>query len=256
MRFWSAVAPAGRMPGTTSTPSGPVSARSAATSSRRADKAANPRLQSHLCQQTPPVRRVRVHSGRSQLRGIHAGQHGNGQQLRRVGHALQRRAAPRPASPVLRGVNRHHPHAQRRGRAHGSGHGVGNVVKLQVEKDRVAARHQRLHHGRAGGGKQLQPHLEPLAAPSSRFTSSAAAAALGTSSATISRLRASVHLVRARADGRTRRSDSAVQGWAYFDPNGLRSSGQEVGLRSDTPRHDSSALAATRTAPLCLPGDT
>ena len=36
-------------------------------------------------------------------------------------------------------------------------------MQLEIKEDGVAARHQRLNHGRAGGDKQLQPHLEPLA---------------------------------------------------------------------------------------------
>jgi hypothetical protein len=47
-------------------------------------------------------------------------------------------------------------------RANCAGRRVGDVVKLEIEKDRIAERSQRLQHGWTCGGKQLEANFEPL----------------------------------------------------------------------------------------------
>jgi len=64
-------------------------------------------------------------------------------------------------------------------------------VQLQIQKDRVAARHQRLQSRRAGCDEQLEPTLNQRQVFSNWLTSRAADPASGTSRATIRRLRAS-----------------------------------------------------------------
>jgi tetratricopeptide (TPR) repeat protein len=46
---------------------------------------------------------------------------------------------------------------------YGCSHGIGDVVKLEIEKDRVAAGSQGLKDCRTSGGKKLEAHLEPVA---------------------------------------------------------------------------------------------
>ena len=163
MRFWSPdSAPAGRMPGTTSTPSGPVSARSAATSCGEQTK---PRIPPSA-PSSPAVPPARPANARRRLPSIARRPCWSARLRPAVAAdrlALPAPRAPRPASPALRRHERSSCARPCRCRAHRAGHRVGNVVKLQIEKHRMPARHQRLDYGRTGCGKQLHPHLEPLA---------------------------------------------------------------------------------------------
>ena len=45
--------------------------------------------------------------------------------------------------------------------AHRTGHGVGDVVQLEVEEDRQTQRRHRLDPARALGGEELEPELDP-----------------------------------------------------------------------------------------------
>ena len=56
-----------------------------------------------------------------------------------------------------------HADAERGGRTHRSGYGVGNVVELEVEEDGVAALEERFEDGGTGGDEELQTYLEPAA---------------------------------------------------------------------------------------------
>jgi hypothetical protein len=95
--------------------------------------------------------------------GIHAGQNRDRQQHGRIGKLVQSAARGRQHRRPARGMDGQHVHAQRRSRAYGSSHSVGNVMEFQVEKDRVPALEQRLQNRGACGREQLQAHLEPLA---------------------------------------------------------------------------------------------
>ena len=74
----------------------------------------------------------------------------------------------------------------------------------------------------SGGGKQLQPHLEPLACafqPVHEFCGGGGVGNVERDDQPLARL---VYLFgQLRCDGRRRKSDSGVRGWAYFDANGL-----------------------------------
>ncbi len=117
----------------------------------------------HFGEQGDLIGRGAIYSGRLQLRRVHTGEHGDGQQLGRIGQAVEGGAGCGEHGRPSRGMNRHHAHAERGGGAHGAGDGVGNVVEFEIEKDRVTACREPFYNGGAGGGKELQSHLEPLA---------------------------------------------------------------------------------------------
>ena len=104
-----------------------------------------------------------VDAGGGELSGVHAGEHGDGQQLRRIEQPFERVPGSREHRRPARRVDGEFVDAEGRGRAHRACDGVGDVVKLEVEKHRVAPLEQRLDHRRPGGSEQFQPHLEPLA---------------------------------------------------------------------------------------------
>lgn len=54
-----------------------------------------------------------------------------------------------------------HTRAQTGGRPDGSGDSVGDVVKLEIEKDAMAAPQQRFEHLGAGGDEELESNFEP-----------------------------------------------------------------------------------------------
>jgi tetratricopeptide (TPR) repeat protein len=130
---------------------------------RRADKSANAGGQSHTSQKLSFLGGRAVDCDRFELLGIHTGEDGDGKQFRRIGPVFERGAGCAEHSRTTERVKCDHARAVRRGRAYGSSDGVGDVVKLEIEKDGMSARNQRLQHGGAGGGKQFQSHLEPLA---------------------------------------------------------------------------------------------
>ena len=203
MRFWSPTAePAGRMPGTTSTPVGAGKRAQTGNLLRRADKAANSGSESHPGQQLHLLGGRAVEANGVHLRLIHAGQHGDRQQFRQAPrrpparHARQRAWPGRPAA-----CSGHHAHAQRRGRAHRCGHGVGNVVQLEVQEDRVAAPASGSTTAGPAEANSSSPTLNHWQVILQLADEPAAEAASGTSSATIRRLRASPKRLRTSSEG-------------------------------------------------------
>ena len=149
MRFWSPVSlPAGRIPGTTSVADGPAESADRCYFLRRAHEAAQSLVESHAGKQFHFVRRVAFQADGAHLAGIHAGQHGDGEKFGRIGHAIECRARGRQHRRASGGMNGQHVRAQACGRSNRAGHGVGNVVELQVEEDGVPAREDRLQHSR------------------------------------------------------------------------------------------------------------
>ena len=71
---------------------------------------------------------------------------------------LRRRGQHRPAAG---GMHRDEGRPQRHHRPNRPGHGVRNVVQLQVQKDRQAVRPDRPHPLRPVGAEELQPQLQP-----------------------------------------------------------------------------------------------
>jgi hypothetical protein len=57
-------------------------------------------------------------------------------------------------------MNVDHPHPQTRCGGHSAGHGVRDVVKLQIQKYPIAAGNQRLHHRGPMAGEQAAADLE------------------------------------------------------------------------------------------------
>src|ERR1035441_1079478 len=129
----------------------------------RADEAAQPGGEAHPRQQFDLFAGGALDADGADLGRVHAGEHGDGEEFRRVGDAGERGPGGGQHGGTTCGVDGDHAHAQRGGGAHGGGHGVGNVVELEVEEDGVAAPDERLENGGTGGDKKLQPHLEPLA---------------------------------------------------------------------------------------------
>ena len=85
MRFWSPVsAPAGRMPGVTSTPAGPVSARRDATSWGEQTKPLIPASRPILASKFYLGGGRALEADGGELGRVHAGEHGYGQKLGRV----------------------------------------------------------------------------------------------------------------------------------------------------------------------------
>src|SRR5271157_362667 len=128
-----------------------------------ADEASNSRSQAHAGQQLHLAGWGTLDANGAQLGRVHAGKHGDGQQLRGIGEAVQSGAGGGQHGRTSGGMDGRHAHTQRRGRAHRSGDDVGNVVEFQVKEDGVAALEQRLQDGGTGGHEELQSHLEPAA---------------------------------------------------------------------------------------------
>jgi hypothetical protein len=128
-----------------------------------ADKAANSFGDAHAGKKVNLSGGCAIEANGRDLGGIHAGEHGDGEQLRPVWHAFKGIAGGGQHRRSTRGVDSEHVDAESGDRAYGSGHRIGNVVELQIEKDGVAALEERFKDGRAGGGEQLQAYFEPLA---------------------------------------------------------------------------------------------
>ena len=189
MRFWSAVRAGGPDSGDNQLAEGLLKARTAATSCGEHTKPRRPGREP--CGRADPPRPTGCAPGRRRyLAGVHAGQHGDGEEFRRIGHANERRARRGQHRRASGGVNGQHVRAQACGGSNSARHGVGNVVELQVEEDRVAAREDRLEYCRSRGHKEFQPHLEPRAGAFQPANEFEAADASATSRATISRRRA------------------------------------------------------------------
>lgn len=128
----------------------------------RADHAVDSRVLRELCQPQDLFGGSGIDAGSVELRRIHAGKDGDGEQPWRTG------------SEGSLGGGGHHDRASGgvdgeqggsrlcRG-ADGSGDGVGNVVELEVEEDVEAAVAEGLDEGIAGGVVKLHADLEPLA---------------------------------------------------------------------------------------------
>ncbi len=101
-------------------------------------------------------------TGGAELGRIHAGENGNGKELRWIGQAgegfLRRGQHCRASGRV------HCEHARAKGSCgtHCSGHGIGNVMELEVEKDGMTARNDRFKHSGSCSDEQLKPHFEPM----------------------------------------------------------------------------------------------
>jgi hypothetical protein len=91
----------------------------------------------------------------------HAGQYRHGDQQRTPFQSLQRFPGGGEHARSTRSMHVHHPHPEPSRRPAGLGHGMGDVVELQVEEHRIAQGHQFAHEIGAGGHEQFLAHLEP-----------------------------------------------------------------------------------------------
>ena len=156
----------------TSTPSGPVSARRAATSCGEQTK---PRIPASrpIRPATRPARRA---SGRGRWRSawaasmlvstVTASSSGGSAMPSSAAWAADSMAGPPAACTVIMRT------PEGGSRAHRSGHGVGNVVELEVEEDGMAARDQRLDDGGPAATNSSSPTLNQWQVSSNWLTSS------------------------------------------------------------------------------------
>src|SRR6185312_7045602 len=94
---------------------------------------------------------------------IHAGEHGNREQARGTGGSRGFSSGGHH-DWATGGVKCEKGSSSLRGGADGSGHGVGDVVELEIEEDVEAAVAERLDESVAGGVVKLHAYLEPSAA--------------------------------------------------------------------------------------------
>ncbi len=132
---------------------------------RRADKAANAGRNPHTGQRFCLLAGSAVDGHGTELSGIHTGEHGNCEQLGRVGKTFQSGAGSGEHRRTAESVHRDHAHPVRGGGANRSRHGVGDVVKLEIEENGMAAANQRLDDRRTGSREQFQADFEPVAMP-------------------------------------------------------------------------------------------
>lgn len=120
------------MPGVTSLNAGPRSPRNSGASCAEHTTPSAP-LDCASAASRDTCRRGQT-GKHGQIAGIHAGQHGDGNEQRAGGLGVQRLARGFDHAPAAAGVHVHHPHAQVGGHLAGGGDGVGMSWEFQVEK--------------------------------------------------------------------------------------------------------------------------
>ena len=101
---------------------------------------------------------IAAHAGGGKVRIVEAGQHGDGDHL---GMFARRSLGILHHGPPARCVDRDDGGFQHVDGLHGGGHGVGNVMQLQVKEDRQAHLGQFMHAVVAMGAEEFQPQLQP-----------------------------------------------------------------------------------------------
>lgn len=130
---------------------------------RGADEAVNTRSQAHAGQ------KLGLFGGRAgdcdglKLLRIHTREDGDGEQLRRVVDAFEGSAGRGQHGRTSKRMEGDHARAMCCGGADCPGHRVGNIVKLEIEEDGMAAADELFDNGWTGGGEELQADLEPVA---------------------------------------------------------------------------------------------
>ena len=147
----------------TRTPSGPVSLRRAGDFLWRADEAANAGGEAHASKQLDLAGRVAIKADGVDLRRVHAGEHGHGEQLGWVGKAFKSGVGCCEHCGAAESVKGEHVDAERSGGPHGSCDGVGNVVKFEIEENGVALVKQWFNDCRTRSNEELEADLEPCA---------------------------------------------------------------------------------------------
>ncbi len=100
-----------------------------------------------------------------ELELIHAGEDGDGEQLRRVGDAVSGFDSGFEHGGATGGVDGEKFRAQGGDGAHSAGNGVGNVVELEVKKDGEAAAAEFVDDGVACDEVELETDFEPATQP-------------------------------------------------------------------------------------------
>jgi len=94
---------------------------------------------------------------------VDAGEHGDGEELRRVWDFSERGAGSGEHGGAARGVNVEHADAEAGGGTNRAGNGVGDVVEFEIEKDGVAALENGFEHRGSGGSEKFEADFEPEA---------------------------------------------------------------------------------------------
>lgn len=128
-----------------------------------ADEPADAGRHAHAGQQLDLLGGRAVYCDGFELRGIHTREDCDSKELRRVGQPLERSAGGGKHGRAAQRMKGDHARAMGSRRAHRPGHGVGNVVKLEIEEDGMTAAYQRFDGGGSGGGEQFQADFEPVA---------------------------------------------------------------------------------------------
>ncbi len=128
---------------------------------RRADEASDSGVEAHAGEEFDLLGRGAVEADGGDLGFIHAGEDGDGEELRWIGDAGEGFAGGGDHGRAAGGVDGEHVDPEARGGAHCAGNGVGDIVKLEVEEDLVAAAQEGFEHGRAGGDEEFEADFEP-----------------------------------------------------------------------------------------------
>jgi tetratricopeptide (TPR) repeat protein len=127
-----------------------------------ADESADASSYPHPCQRFNLFGGHVVYCDGFELLGIHTGEDRDSKEFGRIRQRIEGAARRGKHGRPAERVQSNHACAVAGGRTHGAGHGVGNIVKLEIEKDRMTAPDERFDGGRTSGGEEFEADFEPV----------------------------------------------------------------------------------------------